>query len=108
MSSAPHERRPPVIVAITGNCDGLPELREQLIEHPECEVLGWGEHVRDASAALSASHLQVVLHATTGVSLLTKELAAIREHTLAPVILLASRSQVTCSTRSSSRGSPTC
>lgn len=94
MSSSQQEsKRPPVAVVITGACDGLPELRETLIDHPDCDVLGWAEHVRDASAALSASHLQVVLHGTTGVSLLSKELAAIREHTLAPVILLASREQ---------------
>jgi len=93
MSEARHERRPPVAVAVTGSCDGLTELREALLEHPDCDVLGWAEHVRDASSALSASHLQVVLHGTTGVSLLSKELAAIREYTMAPVILLASREQ---------------
>jgi pilus assembly protein CpaE len=77
-------------VYITGNCDGLGTLRDALASHPELEVVGWSETVHDAHAPLAGGHLQAVLHATRESALPRHELAAIREHTQAPVILLAS------------------
>ena len=80
----------PIAITITGDCEGLPQLREALQSHNQIDVLGWHENIREAAAALGASHVQIVLHATRGLSLLSKELAMIREHTRKPIIVLAS------------------
>ncbi len=77
-------------IYITGDCDGLPDLRDALAAHPEIELVGSSGQVAEAAARLTGGHLQVVLHATRSVSLPVNELAAVREHTRAPIILLAS------------------
>jgi pilus assembly protein CpaE len=77
-------------IFVTGHCDGLPELREALERHAEIELVGWSEGVRESASTLTGGHLQVVLHGTRASSLPADELAAIREHTRAPLILLAS------------------
>jgi pilus assembly protein CpaE len=82
--------REKVRVFVTGVCDGLPELREALERHGEVEFVGWSDGVRDSAPTLQGGHLQVVLRGTRSSSLPEDELAAIREHTAAPVILLAS------------------
>jgi pilus assembly protein CpaE len=86
----PVTTREKVRVFVTGSCDGLAELREALGRHSEVELVGWSEGVREAAATLTGGHLQVVLHGTRSSGLPEDELAAIREHTQAPVILLAS------------------
>jgi pilus assembly protein CpaE len=82
--------REKVRIFVTGHCDGLPELREALERHTEVELVGWSEGVRESASTLTGGHLQVVLHGTRASSLPADELAAIREHTRAPLILLAS------------------
>jgi pilus assembly protein CpaE len=82
--------REKVRVFVTGSCDGLPELREALERHQEVDVVGSSDGVRESAATLTGGHLQVVLHGTRNSHLPHDELAAIREHTRAPVILLAS------------------
>ena len=77
-------------IYVTGDCDGLPDLREALGAHPEVELVGSATQVAEAAATLTGGHLNVVLHATRASSLPVNELAAIREHTRAPLILLAS------------------
>jgi pilus assembly protein CpaE len=77
-------------VYLTGWCDGLPELHETLGRHPEIDLVGHSESISDGAGALAGGHLGAVLHATRSASLPTGELAAIREHTQAPVVLLAS------------------
>jgi pilus assembly protein CpaE len=79
-----------VRVFLTGSCEGLPQLQEALEGHDEVEVVGAAEQVRDGAAALAGGHLGAVLHGTRGHSLPANELAAIREYTRAPVILIAS------------------
>src|SRR5437588_2877636 len=79
-----------VRVYLTGSCDGLPELQEALEGHPEIEFIGASEQVFGSATSLSGGHLQVVLHATRSTELPTNEIAGIREHTRAPIILLAS------------------
>src|SRR4029450_6606972 len=86
----PISTREKVRVFVTGNCDGLPELRDALERHGEVEIVGWSEGARDPAATLPGGPLQVVLHGTRSSTLPADELAAIREHTQAPVILLAS------------------
>ena len=79
-----------VRIYITGYCDGLSSLREALAAHPELDVVGWNDSVQEARAPLAGGHLQVVLHGTGDAQLPVHELATIREHTQAPVIMLAS------------------
>jgi len=82
--------REKVRVFVTGACEGLADLLDALEHHMEIEFVGATDQVRDASATLTGGHLGAVLHATRGSTLPTNELAAIREHTQAPIILLAS------------------
>jgi pilus assembly protein CpaE len=86
----PVTTREKVRVFVTGSCDGLAELREALGRHSEIEMVGWSEGVNESAATLTGGHLQVVLHGTRSSGLPEDELASIREHTQAPVILLAS------------------
>src|SRR5688572_14949411 len=77
-------------VFITGNCEGLSELWDALGRHGEIELVGQSEQVRDGAGPLTGGHLQAVLHATRSSALPVNELAAIREYTQAPIVLLAS------------------
>jgi pilus assembly protein CpaE len=77
-------------VFITGSCEGLDELFEALERHGEIELVGRCDSVRDGGAPLAGGHLQVILHATRSSALPIDELAAIREYTRAPIVLLAS------------------
>jgi len=86
----PVTTREKVRVFVTGSCDGLAELREALGRHSEVEMVGWSEGVLESAATLTGGNLQVVLHGTRRSGLPEDELAAIREHTQSPVILLAS------------------
>src|SRR5262245_31003656 len=86
----PVTTREKVRVFVTVSCYGLSELREALGRHSEVEMVGWSEGVTESAATLTGGHLQVVLHGTRSSGLPEDELAAIREHTQAPVILLAS------------------
>ena len=94
-----------VRVYATGACEGLPELLSALAGHPEIELVGSNERVHDAAPTLTGGHLQAVMHATRGSSLPTDDLAAIREHTAAPVILLVGRGLVAAARRGA-RGRP--
>jgi pilus assembly protein CpaE len=76
----------------TGSCEGFEKLRESLASHPDIELVGSSTNVNDGAAALAGGHLDAVLHATRGASLPADELAAIREHTRAPVLIVASSS----------------
>jgi pilus assembly protein CpaE len=82
--------RDPVRIYLTGNCDGLEPLRDALNLHDDVEVVGYSEHVADAFAPLAGGHLQVVLHGTRDAHLPVHDIASMREHTQAPLILLAS------------------
>jgi pilus assembly protein CpaE len=77
-------------IYITGSCDGLETLKAALNEHPDLDLVGWSEHVAEAAPALQGGHLQCVLHATRSSILPDVEIAAIREHTQAPIVILAS------------------
>jgi pilus assembly protein CpaE len=77
-------------IYVTGDCDGLPDLRDTLSNHPEVEFVGSAGQVVEAAPTLTGGHLQVVLHATRSTTLPVNEIAALREHTRAPIVLLAS------------------
>jgi pilus assembly protein CpaE len=76
-------------VYVTGGCEGSAQLCEALAAHPDLELVGTATEVRDAAGALGGGHLQVVLHATNAGTLPFDEIAGIREHTRAPLIVLA-------------------
>jgi pilus assembly protein CpaE len=90
MSALQTTTRERVRIYVTGSCDGLDRLREGLATHPDLDFVGWSEHVVEATAALAGGHLQVVVHATRATSLPADEIAAIREHTRSPIVILAS------------------
>src|SRR5918999_1357030 len=88
--STSNSTRERVRTYVTGSCDGLERLRDALSTHPELDFVGWSEHVAEATAALAGGHLQVVVHATRETKLPAAALAAIREQTRSPVVVLAS------------------
>jgi pilus assembly protein CpaE len=77
-------------IYFTGDCDGFSDLREALANHPELEVVGWSDHVAQAAGALAGGHLNCVLHGTRAESFPGGEVAAIREQTRTPIIVVAS------------------
>jgi pilus assembly protein CpaE len=90
MSQDQNVERSPIRVYMTGTCDGSDTLRAALASHPELDLVGASEHVADGAGALAGGHLGVVLHATRASTLPADDLAAIREHTRAPIMLVAS------------------
>jgi len=90
MSTSETTQRERVRVFATGSCEGFEKLRDSLAGHPELELVGATPNVADGAAALAGGHLDAVLHATRSASLPADELAAIREHTRAPVLVVAS------------------
>jgi pilus assembly protein CpaE len=85
-----HANREPLRIYVSGNCDGLDKLRDALASHPELDVVGSSESVAEAASTLTGGHLHAVVHATRSSSLPAGEIAAIREHTQAPIVMLAS------------------
>jgi pilus assembly protein CpaE len=77
-------------IYVTGSCDGIEGLRDSLDNHTGIDFVGWSEHVAEATAALAGGHLQVVVHATRASEFPAGEIAAIREHTRSPIVVLAS------------------
>lgn len=90
MSNEHENGRTPLRVFMTGTCDGAETIRAALASHPEIDFVGAAETIAEAAGALAGGHLQVVLHATRSSSLPADEIAAIREHTRAALVLLAS------------------
>jgi pilus assembly protein CpaE len=77
-------------IYFTGDCDGVEALRAALAEAADMDIVGASEQVASAAAPLAGGHLDCVLHATRSSVFPAAEVAAIREHTRAAVILLAS------------------
>jgi pilus assembly protein CpaE len=77
-------------IYVTGSCEGLDRLREAFSAHPDLDFVGWSDHVSEAATALAGGHLQVVVHATRSTSFPAGEVAAIREHTRSPIVIIAS------------------
>jgi pilus assembly protein CpaE len=74
----------------TGACEGFDKLRQSLAAHPELELVGASASVAEGAAALAGGHLDAVLHATRGATLPADELTALRGHTRAPILIVAS------------------
>jgi len=77
-------------IYVTGDCEGLGTLRDALEQHPDLELVGSSEAVSHASAALAGGHLDAILHGTRASHLPAGEIAAIREQTRTPVVVVAS------------------
>jgi pilus assembly protein CpaE len=86
------QTKPQTRLYFTGDCDGFVGLRESLADHPELEVIGFSEHVAQATGVLAGGHLECILHGTRSESFPAAEIAAIREQTRAPIIVVASGS----------------
>jgi pilus assembly protein CpaE len=74
----------------TGSCEGLADILSALQANADLELVGSQETVAEAAAPLSGGHLDIVLHATRGAESPAGDLAAIREYTRAPIIMLCS------------------
>jgi pilus assembly protein CpaE len=77
-------------IFFTGDCDGFDALRASLNESDEIEVVGASHQVAAAVAPLAGGHLDCVVHAARSSVFPADDIAAIREHTRASVILVAS------------------
>jgi len=90
MSTERENGRPQIRVYVTGSCDGVDTIRAALDAHPDIDFVGSSDTIAEAASALAGGHLSVVLHATRSSVLPADDLAAIREHTRAPIALIAS------------------
>jgi pilus assembly protein CpaE len=79
-----------VRVFFTGDCDGFDALRASLSDTEDIDVVGTNPTVAAAAGTLAGGHLDCILHATRSSTFPASEVAAIREHTRAPIILVAS------------------
>jgi pilus assembly protein CpaE len=75
---------------LIGDCDGFASLRDQLASHTGIEIVGESDHVGEAASVLAGGHLDCIIHATRSSTFPAVELAAIREQTRTPLILVAS------------------
>lgn len=82
-----------VRIFISGACAGLAEARDALASHPDIELVGTASEPSKAGPKLAATGAQVVLHALQRPDHVpAEEIAKLREHTSAPIILLVTRS----------------
>jgi Flp pilus assembly CpaE family ATPase len=79
-----------VRVFFTGDCDGFDALSASLNDTDDIDVVGTNATVAAAAGTLAGGHLDCILHATRSSSFPATEIAAIREQTRAPIILVAS------------------
>jgi pilus assembly protein CpaE len=76
-------------VYLIGDCEGFAALREALAKQPELELVGEAAQPAQATSVLAGGHLDCILLATRETSFPATEVAAIREQTRAPLILVA-------------------
>jgi len=83
----------PIRIFISGACAGLAEARDALASHKDIELVGTASEPSKAGSKLASTGAQVVLHALQRPDTVpTEEIARIREHTAAPIVLLVTRS----------------
>jgi pilus assembly protein CpaE len=90
MSGTDTTQRERVRLYATGSCEGFDKLRDSLASHPEIELIGSSADVAGGASALAGGHLQAVLHATRSATFPADEINSIRQHTPAPILLVAS------------------
>jgi pilus assembly protein CpaE len=84
-----HVETPRTRIYFTGDCEGFAELRDALTQHADLDVIGWSEHVAQATGVLAGGHLDCILYGTRNETFPAAEVAAIREQTRAPIVLVA-------------------
>jgi pilus assembly protein CpaE len=84
------ETRERIRIYVTGECEGLATLRDALEAHADLELVGASDQISQAASALAGGHLDAILHGTRASSLPAGEIAAIREQTRTPILLVAS------------------
>jgi pilus assembly protein CpaE len=86
----------PIRIFISGACAGLAEARDALASHRDIELVGTASEPSKAGSKLASTGAQVILHALQRPDTVpAEEIAKIREHTAAPIILLVTRSTPT-------------
>ncbi len=90
MSGTDTRQRDRVRLYATGSCEGFEKLRDSLASHPEIEVVGSSNDVASGAGTLAGGHLGAILHATRSTTFPADEINAIRSHTQAPILLVAS------------------
>jgi pilus assembly protein CpaE len=75
---------------LVGDCDGFGPLGQALAEQDGLEVVGSSAQVAGAAPTLAGGHLDCVVYATRDAVFPAGEVAAIREQTRAPLVLVAS------------------
>jgi len=76
-------------IYLIGDCEGFTPLRTALAQQEELEVVGESRQVAGAAAALAGGHLDCVVYATGESFFPAGEIAAIREQTRVPIVLVA-------------------
>ena len=83
----------PIRIFISGACAGLAEARDALAGHQDIELVGTASEPSKAGSKLASTGAQVILHALQRPDAVpVEEIARIREHTAAPIVLLVTRS----------------
>jgi len=76
-------------IYLIGDCEGFGALRDALAQQSELDLVGESRHVAGATSALAGGHLDCILYATGESTFPAAEVAAIREQTRAPLVLVA-------------------
>jgi pilus assembly protein CpaE len=83
----------PIRIFISGACAGLAEARDALASHPDIELVGTASEPSKAGPKLASTGAQVIMHALQRPDHIpAEEIAKIREHTAAPIVLMVTRS----------------
>jgi pilus assembly protein CpaE len=80
----------PIRIFVCGSCEGSASLVEALAQQSELELVGVAPSAQESTGTLAGGHLSVILLATDSQTLPADELAVVREHTRAPIVILAS------------------
>jgi pilus assembly protein CpaE len=88
--ASPSGTRSSTRVCAIGTWKGLPDLLATLGSENDVEVVHTGKHLADVEKAIENGNVEAVLYVTEAGSGWRDELAAIRETSSAPVVLLAS------------------
>jgi len=90
MSHENSTSRDPIRIFVCGSCEGSSSLVEALAHEAEFELVGVAPSAQESTSVLAGGHLNVVLLATDSQTLPADELAVVREHTRAPIVIIAS------------------
>ena len=90
MSHENGHHRDAIRIFVCGSCEGSSSVVEAIAHESDFELVGVSQTATEATSTLAGGHLNVVLYATDSQTLPGDELAVVREHTRAPVVILSS------------------